>query len=128
MNKFAFVSNKKQQNQHILQKHIKTHGIGDLLKISVLNLALVTTIFLYLYYVTLASTRGYFLRQANQKHKEIEFQYEILKTELLSKKQLNREQMHTSNTNNETIKIRTEVVRIPSPELTQHTDQNKKPN
>ena len=41
-------------------------------------------------YVSLASTRGYFLRQENQKLSAVSFKYEILKTQLLEQKLQNR--------------------------------------
>jgi hypothetical protein len=68
--------------------------------------------------VTLASTRGYFLREANQTHNQIEFEYEVLKTDLLNYKQSSRNKMTNKRYQNEVIKIPTEIVQIPSAELT----------
>jgi len=120
MNKFAFVPQKKQEySKSRFGKYIKTNWLSDIIKIWWLFFVLSFIIVIYLYYVTLASTRGYFLRKANQEHKKIEFQYEILKTDLLNYKQNNREKMHNKRINNEVVKIQTEIVSIPSPELTQ---------
>jgi len=82
-----------------------------------ISLTFIVTI--YLYYINLASTHGYFLRQANQEDEKIWFQLEILKTKLLEYKQQNRETTYNSRRrNNQLIKVKTEIVSIPSSELT----------
>ena len=70
---------------------------------------------MYLYYVNLASTRGYFLRQERLKQDDIVFQYEILKTKILSHQQKNWDKvtMYVPE-NNPIIRIKTQVVLVPS--------------
>jgi len=61
----------------------------------------------------MASTRGYFLRQEDQKLSAISFQFEILKTKMLDYTQQNRDTVHGSIFKNDVINVNTEVVRIP---------------
>jgi hypothetical protein len=70
--------------------------------------------FFYLRYVSLASTEGYFLRQANNELNSISFKYEIVKTELLDQNQSNRSQMYGNSQNKNIVDIRPEIVSIPS--------------
>ena len=92
MKTFAFVSNKsfKSTYNSILLKYRKQDAILDILKVSILFLIFFVSAGFYLRYVSLASTRGYFLRQENQKLNAVSFQYEILKTQLLEQKLKNR--------------------------------------
>jgi hypothetical protein len=94
MNTFAFVRNTEQKTKSWLAKYMKRHIVFDMLKIFVLAATFLFILFIYLYYVNLASTRGYFLRQANQNYDAVNFQFEIVKTQLLSLKQENREKIH----------------------------------
>lgn len=70
---------------------------------------------MYLFYVNLASTRGYFLRQERLKQDDIVFQYEILKTKILSHQQQNWDKvtMYVPDSN-PIIRIKTQVVLVPS--------------
>ncbi|NOZ44997.1 MAG: hypothetical protein GXP45_07830 [bacterium] len=118
MQTFAYKEQTKKRKQYGgLHNYIKYHGMMDLIKVSALSLALVFVIVIYLYYVTLASTRGYFLRQAQQKNKQIQFQYEIVKTDLLNDKQSNWGKLHSSNYNSQVVKIPIEVVYVPTNEF-----------
>lgn len=69
--------------------------------------------FFYLYYVSLSSTRGYFLKQANQEMTSINFQYEILKTQLLEYKQYNRNTIQSSSFKRDVVDVSAEVVKLP---------------
>lgn len=70
---------------------------------------------MYLFYVNLASTRGYFLRQERLKQDDIVFQYEILKTKILAHQQKNRDTMTMYKPEKDTIvRIKTQVVLVPS--------------
>ncbi|HRX63632.1 MAG TPA: hypothetical protein P5060_00835 [Candidatus Absconditabacterales bacterium] len=86
----------------------------DLLKIGALGLSILISGFFYLRFVSLASTEGYFLRQANNDLNSISFQHEIIKTEVLEQKRNNREQMYGNNQSKRIVDIRPEIVRIPS--------------
>lgn len=92
MKTFAFVSNNSLKSTYnsILLKYKKHDAILDILKVSVLVFAFLLAGGFYLWYVSLASTRGYFLRQENQKLNTVSFKYEILKTQLLEQKLKNR--------------------------------------
>ncbi len=106
MNIFAYVhQSKKWIKKNRLHKYIQHNGIVDIIKIWILVLTLLFVIVIYLYYVTLASTRWYFLRKANQENKKIQFEYEILKTDLLEYKQKNRENIHNNRHPNKIIRI-----------------------
>lgn len=85
----------------------------DFLKVSILVFVWFFVLFIFFYYVNLASTRGYFLRQANQDHNAVNFQFEILKTELLTCKQKNWEKVHTKRYQNDVVSVETEVVYVP---------------
>lgn len=62
----------------------------------------------------MASTRGYFLRQEDQKLDAISFQFEILNTKLLDYNQQNRNSIQSSTYKNDVVNVNTEVVKIPS--------------
>ena len=70
--------------------------------------------FLYLYFVNLSSTRGYFLKQANQEMVAIDFQYEILKTKLLDYKQQNRNSIQSASFRRDVVDVSAEIVKIPN--------------
>jgi len=84
-----------------------------LIKVIALASFLVLCGFSYLIFINKASTRGYFLRQENQKLSAISFQFEILKTKMLDYKQQNRDTIHGSTFKNDIVNVNTEVVRIP---------------
>jgi len=70
--------------------------------------------FFYLYFVNLASTRGYFLKQANQDIVTITFKYEILKTTLLDYKQQNRNTVESTSFKRDVVDVSAEIVKIPN--------------
>lgn len=117
MNTFAFNPRDRFEKQYsyILQKIKKNDQIWDIFKVWGLAMLLLFCVLSYLYFINLASTRGYFLRQAMQKHTSISFQQEIVKTEILKIKQFNWENMKSASLEwwaKKTIKA--EVVTIPS--------------
>jgi hypothetical protein len=71
-------------------------------------------IFFYLYFVNLASTRGYFLKQANQNIVAITFKYEILKTTLLDYKQQNWNAVSSTSFKRDVVDVSAEIVKIPN--------------
>ncbi len=62
----------------------------------------------------MSSTRGYFLRQENQKLSAISFQFEILKTRMLDYQQQNWNAVQSSTLNNAVVDVASEVVEVPS--------------
>jgi hypothetical protein len=62
----------------------------------------------------MSSTRGYFLKQANQEMTAINFKYEILKTKLLDYKQQNRNTIATSSFKRDVVDVSAEIVKIPN--------------
>jgi len=70
--------------------------------------------FFYLYFVNLSSTRGYFLKQADQQMTAITFKYEILKTKLLDYKQQNRNAVTSSTFKRDVVDVSAEIVKIPN--------------
>ena len=71
-------------------------------------------LFIYLRYVSLSSTHGYFLRQENQTLSNVSFQYEIYKTQILDQKQKNREKINsTKSQKREVVTVNAQIVTIP---------------
>jgi len=95
MNTFAFNPKEKFEKQYayILRQIKHNDQMWDLIKVGGLVVLLVFFAFVYLYFVSLSSTRGYFLRQAMQERTSISFQQEIVKTNILKIRQKNRENM-----------------------------------
>lgn len=92
MKTFAFVSNNgiKWAYNSLLLKYKRQDTILDIAKIIFLVVVFLLAAIFYLRYVSLSSTRGYFLRQENQNLSNVSFKYEILKTQLLEQKLKNR--------------------------------------
>jgi len=61
----------------------------------------------------MSSTRGYFLKQANQDMATITFQYEILKTKLLDYKQQNWNAIQSTSFKREVVDVNAEIVQLP---------------
>lgn len=95
MNTFAFNPKERFEKQYAyLLKQIKYNDqMWDLIKVGWLVASLVFFVFVYLYFISLSSTRGYFLRQAIQERTSVFFQQEIVKTNILKIRQENRENM-----------------------------------
>ena len=86
----------------------------DLVKIGGLLFVLLFCLFIYLRYVSLSSTYGYFLRQENQKLNNVSFQYEIYKTQILDQRQKNWENVNnTKSTKREVVTVNAQIVTIP---------------
>ena len=62
----------------------------------------------------MSSTRGYFLKQAQQETTAITFKYEILKTKLLDYKQLNWNSIEATNFKRDVVDVSAEIVKIPN--------------
>ncbi len=116
MKQFAFVQKKSLTNLYgsFLQKYRKYDALMSMIKFFSLVAFLVLCAFSYLYFVNMASTRGYFLRQENQKLNTIFFQFEILKTKMLDYKQQNWNAIRSTTFKNDIVNVTTEVVKIPT--------------
>ena len=98
----------------IINRYKRYDSIVELFKVSALGFFLLICAFFYLYFVNLSSTRGYFLKQANQNMTAITFQYEILKTKLLDYKQQNWDAVQSSNFKRDVVNVSAEIVKIPN--------------
>lgn len=79
----------------------------DIIKVSVVLIGILLSTFFYLKYVSLSSTEGYFLRQANNKLNVAKFNYEILKIKILEYEKETRDKLTFPTKENkiETIEI-----------------------
>ncbi len=116
MKKFAFISTNsiKEYYSFLLNKQKSHKFIIDTIKISWLFVFLALCWFIYLRFVSLASTEWYFLRKANNELASIQFKQEIVKTEILEQTQRNRERMYWTNQTKKIIEIRPEIVKVPN--------------
>jgi len=115
MKVFSFVqtSSIKKAYSGLILKYRRYDSTIEFLKVGSLLAVLVFASLTYLLYVNRSSTRGYFLRQENQKLSTISFNFEILKTKLLDYKQINRESIQSTNSKREVVDVRAEVVKLP---------------
>ena len=116
MNKFVFISTNsiKEYYNFLLNKQKSHKFIVDTVKLSWLFVFLSLCWFIYLRFVSLASTEWYFLRKANNELAAIQFKQEIVKTEILEQTQRNREKMYGNNQTKKIIEIHPEIVQVPS--------------
>lgn len=116
MKKFAFIStNSLTQCYAFLLNKQRTHEYFlNIVKISMLLWFLFLCWFIYLRFVSLSSTEGYFLRKANNELTAIHFKYEIIKTEILDQTQRNWEKMYWNNHTKQIVDVRPEIVKIPN--------------
>ena len=98
----------------IVTKYKRYDDIVELFKVGALSLFLFVCAFFYLYFVNLSSTRGYFLKQANQNMTTITFKYEILKTKLLDYKQQNWNAVQSTSFKRDVVDVSAEIVKIPN--------------
>ena len=115
MKKFAFISTNtiKEYYNFLLNKERANRYISDLIKISLMVLFLLVCGFVYFRYISLSSTQWYFLRRANSDLSSLNFEYEIIKTEILEKNQENRANMYWNSQTKTIIEVHPEVVQIP---------------
>lgn len=96
------------------EKYTKQIWIRDIVKISLLIFFVLFAGFIYLYYVNIASTTWYFLRQENQKLSTLSFKNDILVTDVLKYQKYNRDELHEANNNIDRIEIiKAQVVQVP---------------
>lgn len=116
MNTFAFQTKytRKKAYQKILQSYQKHASIGDTVKISSFLIVIIVCFILNIIYINLSSTRGYFLRQANQRYNSATFDYEITKNQLMKVRQINRETTKNLEEIYNTTEIKSENLIIPN--------------
>jgi len=115
MKKFAFISTNtlKKYYNFLLNKEKANRYISDLIKISGTLLFIIICWLMYFRYISLASTQWYWLRRANSDLSALNFQYEIVKTEILEKNQQNRANMYWNSQTKTIIEINPELVELP---------------
>lgn len=115
MRTFAFIPGQvSKAYTWIVSKYKRYDSIVELFKVSGLAVFLLVCGFVYLYFVNMSSTRGYFLKQAQQETTAITFKYEILKTKLLDYKQLNWNSIEATNFKRDVVDVSAEIVKIPN--------------
>ncbi len=98
----------------IVSRYKRYDTLVELFKVASLSFFLVACVFVYLYFVNMSSTRGYFLKQATQDTAAIAFQYEILKTKLLDYKQQNWNAIQSSSFKRDVVDVSAEIVSLPT--------------
>ncbi len=115
MRTFAFIPGQvNRAYQGIISKYKQHDSIIELFKVSGALFFLFICGFVYLYFVNMSSTRGYFLKQADQEMAAINFQYEIIKTKLLDYKQQNRDAVQSLSFKRDVVDVSAEIVKIPN--------------
>ncbi len=117
MKVFAFVptNSLKKGYENLLLKYRNQDAFMDLLKIWFLGAVMFLSLFVYLRFVSLSSTHGYFLRQENQNLNNIAFQQEVFKTQLLEQKQKNWTNLNSSRSIKKTVvTVDTQIVNVPA--------------
>jgi hypothetical protein len=115
MKTFAFIPTESIRKTYtgLIMQYKRKDSLIDMIKIGFLVFALLFSFFIYLHYVSLSSTSGYFLRKENQKLNTISFQFEILKTKLLEERQRNREEASSFKGKREVVSVNADLVQIP---------------
>ena len=114
MRTFAFIPGQVNKvYSWIVTKYRRYDTIVELFKVWSLSVFFLICLFFYLYFVNLSSTRGYFLKQANQDMTAISFKYEILKTKLLDYKQQNWNSVQSTSFKRDVVDVSAEIVKIP---------------
>lgn len=119
MNKFIFESKKyitKTYDHYVLKNKTFRYLFLEYSKLWIVIFFLFGSLFLYFRFISLASTEGYFLRQADNQLDSISFQYDILQTDILNKTQENRVNMHNGWSSIDIIEVNTQIVYVPSNE------------
>lgn len=115
MKKFAFISTNsiKEYYNFLLNKEKANKYLMDLIKISGIILFIIICWCIYFRYISLSSTQWYWLRRANSDLSALNFQYEIVKTEILEKNQQNRANMYWNSQTKTIIEVNPELVELP---------------
>ncbi len=114
MRTFAFIPGQVNKvYTWIVTRYRHYDGVRELFKVGGLSLFFFVCAFFYLYFVNLSSTRGYFLKQADQNMVAINFKYEILKTKLLDYKQQNWDAVQSTTFKRDVVDVSAEIVELP---------------
>jgi hypothetical protein len=115
MRTFAFIPGQVNKVYNgIVNKYRHYDSVVELFKVSGALVFLIICGFIYLYFVNMSSTRGYFLKQADQEMTAINFRYEILKTKLLDYRQQNWNSIQSSSFKRDVVDVSAEIVKIPN--------------
>lgn len=100
-----------QQYQSWLNQYREKREFVTLVEIWMLVVAVLFCLLVFLIYINKSSTQWYFLRQARNTYNNTVFNHEIIKTDILDLKKINRDRLKENNsrtslwTNVETINI-----------------------
>ena len=86
-----------QQYQSWLNKYRVKREFVTLVEIWMLSLAVLFCILVFLIYINKSSTQWYFLRSARNTYNNTVFNYEIIKTDILDLKKINRDKLKENN-------------------------------
>ena len=86
-----------QQYQSWLNKYRVKREFVTLVEIWMLSLAVLFCILVFLIYINKSSTQWYFLRSARNTYNNTAFNHEIIKTDILDLKMLNRDKLKENN-------------------------------
>ena len=86
-----------QRYQSWLSKYRVKKEFVTLVEIWMLVLAVLFCIFVFLIYINRSSTQWYFLRSARNTYNNTVFNHEIIKTDILDLKKINRDKLKENN-------------------------------
>jgi len=98
-----------------LTKYRERRDLRDMIKIGSLFISASTFWLLFLYYINLASTEGYFMKLANYELNSSKEKSDIVKLEVIRKKKNNRDQLSTPKNFN----LEKNVITLEIPELSE---------
>ena len=86
-----------QKYQSWLNKYRVKKELVTLVEICMIWFAALFCLFIFLVYINKSSTQWYFLRQAKSNYSDTVFKYEIIKTDVLNLKKINRDKLKENN-------------------------------
>ena len=100
-----------QQYQSWLSKYRVKKEFATLMEISMLLCLILFCIFVFLIYINKSSTQWWFLRDARNDYNNTSFKHEIIKTDILDLKTINRDKLKENNSTT-TLWINVETINI----------------
>ena len=100
-----------QVYQSWLNKYRVRQEFVTLVEIRILLSAILFCIFIFLIYINKSSTQWYFLRSARNTYNNTVFNHEIIKTDILDLKKINRDKLKENNSKT-TLWINVETINI----------------
>ena len=100
-----------QQYQSWLNQYRVKREFVTLVEIWMLVLAVLFCLLIYLIYINKSSTQWYFLRNARNTYDTTAFKHEIIKTDILDLKRINRDKLKENNSTT-TLWINVETINI----------------